>query len=118
MKEIRNAQITKVDLSMADHGVLTLELFIKSRPFECCIGGYVLGKGYLNAKEFKGYAKGIEEIMRIMDVVGVDRFNDMKGKYIRIETDGWGTIVHKIGHIIEDKWFDYYEFYKEEREGK
>lgn len=116
MKEIKNAKITKVDLSMADHGVLTLALVVEGRGWGCCIGGYVLGRGYLDAKEFKGYAKGIEEIMQIMNVVGVDHFNDMKGKYIRIEDEGWGCPIHKIGNIIEDKWFDYHEFYKEERE--
>ena len=51
-----------------------------------------------------------------MDVVGVSRFSEMKNKYIRVETEGWGDTIHKIGNIIEDKWFDYHEFYKKERE--
>ena len=118
MKEIQNAKITKVDLSMADHGCLTLELFIEGNGWGCCVGGYALGHGYVGAKEFIGFPKGIEEIMRIMNVVGVSRFNEMQGKYIRVETEGWGSfIIHKIGNIVEDKWFDYHEFYKKEREG-
>lgn len=111
MKEIENAKITKVDLSMADHGILTLQLALEGSGWCTCFGGRVIGKGYLGAKEFVGYEKGTEEIMRIMDVVGVERFNDMKGKYVRVEIDGWGSPVHKIGNIIENKWFDYYEFY-------
>ena len=51
--------------------------------------------------------------MQIMNVVGVDRFSDLKGKYIRVETNGNGPIK-RFGHIIEDKWFDYREFYKKE----
>lgn len=31
--------------------------------------------------------------MRIMDVVGVSRLEDMKGKYIRVATKGWGSTV-------------------------
>ena len=116
MKEIQNAKITKVDLSMADHGCLTLELGIEGKGWGCCFGGYVLGYGYVGAEEFEGSPKGIIEIMRIMDVVGVSRFNEMKGKYIRVETEGWGGSIYKIGNIIEDKWFDYREFYKKERE--
>lgn len=112
---IENARITSVDLSMADHGILTLQIAIKGDGWGCCLGGYILGNGCLGAKEFNGSPKGIEEIMRIMDVIGVNKFNDMVGKYIRVEKgEGWGDIIHKFGNIIEDKWFDYKEFYKEE----
>jgi hypothetical protein len=66
---------------------------------------------YLGAKDFKGSAKGTEALMRIMDVVGVHRWEDIKGKYIRIVDPGWGGIVDKIGNIIEDKWFSQKEFF-------
>lgn len=116
MKEIKNAKITKVDLSMADHGVLTLELVLEGQSWGCVFGGYVLGHGCLDSKTFKGSSKGIEEIMRIMDVVGVDHFGEMVGKYVRVEVGGWGDTIKKIGNIIKDKWFDYNEFYKKEEE--
>lgn len=114
MKEIQNARITHVDLSMADHGVLTLELVLEGDGWGCVFGGYVLGHGFVGSKTFSGSAKGIEEIMRIMDVVGVDKFNDMQYRYVRVETDGWGGTIKKIGNIIKDKWFDYDDFYKKE----
>ena len=50
--------------------------------------------------------------MRIMDTVGVERWEDLKGKYIRIVDEGWGSSVKKIGNIIEDKWFDIDKFFK------
>lgn len=112
--EIENAKITNADLSMEDHGCLCLRLTLEGQGWGCCFGGRVIGKGYINAKEFKGYAKGSEEIMRIMDTVGVDKFSDLKNKYVRVELNGWGSTVSKIGNIIENKWFDYNEFYKEE----
>lgn len=111
MSEIKNAIITSADLSMRDHGVLTLSLAIKGEGWGVVLGGHVLGHGYLGAKQFNGSPKGIEEIMRIMDVVGVDQFSDLKGKYIRVENEGWGSTIKKFGNIIEDKWFDYEEFY-------
>ena len=111
--EIKNALITFADLSMADHGAFTLRIGIK---FDQCvhteIGGYALGHGYIGASQFEGSPKGIEEIMRIMDVVGVDRFSELEGKYIRIVDEGWNKPIKKFGNILEDKWFDYEEFYK------
>lgn len=112
-KRIENATITSADLSMEDHGVLTLWLQIEGDGWGCAIGGYVLGHGYVGAKEFEGSPKGIEEIMRIMDVVGVSSFSELAGKQIRVETEGWGGRVTKFGNIIKNKWFDYKEFYKE-----
>jgi len=29
-------------------------------------------------------------------------------------SDGWGSIISKIGNIIEDKWFDQRAFFSEE----
>ena len=50
--------------------------------------------------------------MNIMNVVGVERFNDMKGKYVRVAIKGLGSPVKIIGNIIEDKWFDPELFFK------
>ena len=32
-------------------------------------------------------------------------------QYIRFEDNGWGSIITKIGNIVEDKWFDLKEFF-------
>lgn len=111
---IENAIIKSADLTMEDHGCLTLWLHVEGCGWGCGIGGYCIGKGYLDAKEFTGFAKGIEEIMRVMDTVGVSKFSELKGKHIRVEVDGWGSGIKKFGHIIKDKWFDYEEFYSDE----
>lgn len=110
---IENAKIVSADLSMEDHGVLVLELILEGDGWGVTFGGRVLGKGYVGADEFSGSPKGIEEVMRIMDVVGVGSFSELEGKYVRAETSGWGGTVEKIGNITKNKWFDYHEFYKE-----
>lgn len=109
--EIVNALIENVSLSMADHGVLYYYLTLKMNGCGCSYGGRIIGKGYLGAKEFQGYEKGTEALMRIMDVVGVEKWEDMKGRYVRVELPGWGGIVDRIGNIIEDKWFSQEEFF-------
>ncbi len=111
--KIENAQITSVDLSMADHGVLCLSMQLDGKGWGCIYGGYAIGKGYLGAKEFEGSAAGNEYLMRIMDIVGCEKFSNMKGKYIRTATRGCGDLVKIIGNIIEDKWFDPDSFFED-----
>lgn len=78
-------------------------------------GGYVLGHGYLGSENFKGSKAGLEAIMRIMDVVGVDDLIEMKGKHVRVATKGLGHSVKIIGNFIKDEWFDYESFFKDEK---
>lgn len=109
--EILNAKIEDVSLTMADHGCLTFYLHLKMQNAGVSVGGYCIGHGYLGAKEFDGYDKGTEVLMRIMDTVGVDKWEDLKGKFIRIKSNGWGSIIDEIGNIIDDKWLNFREFF-------
>ena len=111
---IENAKITEVDLSMADHGCLCAEIALEGDGWGCVYGGFKIGSGYLGAKEFKGHKLGTEYIMRIMDTVGVSKYNHMVGKYIRVATLGWGDTIKIIGNIVEDKWFDTGSFFEDQ----
>ena len=111
--EIKNAKITNADLDMRDHGCMTMRITLDGDGWGVNYGGYCLGHGYLGAKEFDGSAKGMESIMRIMDVVGVECFSDLTGKYVRVATKGWGTTVKIIGNVIKDQLFDIEEFFKD-----
>ena len=115
---IKNALITNVDLSMADHGCLTLAMTLEGGGWGVVYGGYCLGKGYLGADDdfFDGSAAGMEYLMRIMDTVGVERFQDLRGKYVRVATKGWGDPIKIIGNIIKDKWFDAETFFADKEE--
>lgn len=109
--EIKNGKITEVTITMADHGVCTFYLIIEGNGVGFAYGGYVIGHGYLNSKHFNGSSKGIEAMLKIMDTVGVDTWENLKGQYIRYEDNGLGSSVKKIGNIITDKWFDIEEFF-------
>lgn len=111
--KIENAKINSVDLSMEDHGCMTLSVVLEGKGWCCTYGGYCLGHGYLGAKTFDGDDKSMPYIMQIMDTVGVSRFNNMVGKYIRVATKGWGDVIKIIGNIIEDKWFDPESFFND-----
>lgn len=111
--EIINAKITNAELTMEDHGVLCYWLTLEGAGWGVGVGGYVIGKGYLGAKEFSGSEKGTEAIMRIMDTVGVEKWSDLKGKYVRACIEGCGSGVHRFGHITDNKWFDQKEFFED-----
>lgn len=109
--EIKNAKITNVSLSMEDYGCLTFYITLDGGGWGCNYGGYCIGKGYLGAKIFRGSEAGLEVLMRIMDTVGVECWEDLKGQYCRVKTEGWGGKILSIGNILKDKWFDIKEFY-------
>ena len=112
--EILNARITDVSLSMRDHGCLTYWLSLKIQGGAYCnYGGHCIGHGYLGSDHFDGSPYGLEAMMRIMDVVGVEKWEDLKDKCIRVKSDGWGPIVDEIGNLMEDKWFNQKQFFAE-----
>jgi hypothetical protein len=101
---------------MADYGCLVLSMTLKGNGWGVTYGGYCLGHGYLGADDFDGSASGIEYIMRIMDTVGVERFQNLKGKYVRVAKNDWGDPVKIIGNILKDKWFDALTFFVDKKE--
>lgn len=117
-KEFWNAKITEASISMADHGCLTFTIFLEGSGRCCGFGGYSIGSGYLGAKEFSASGDGLEAMMRIMDTVGVEKWEDLIGKYVRVVDPEWGGIVTCIGHVTKEKWFDIKEFFTKKSEGK
>lgn len=119
MGKISNAKITGVSISMADHEMLTFWVSVKGWGWGCNVGGYGIGRGYLGAEPDEFTAEsgcGLEAMMRIMDAVGVEKWEDLVGKYCRVGHDGPGSTITGIGHIIdEDKWFDISLFFKEKQ---
>lgn len=115
MEEILNAKITSVSLSMEDHGCLTFWVTVDGGGWGVSLGGYAIGHGYLGADKFEGYDAGLEAMMRIMNVVGVEKWEDLKGKFVRVKSKGLGTSVHTIGNILTDEWFDLKEFFEDKK---
>ena len=47
---------------------------------------------------------------KIMEVVGVRSWEDLKGKYVRYEDNGGGSRITKIGNIIKNDWIHVDDF--------
>lgn len=114
--EIKNAKITKTMLGREDHGIMTFMIFIECDRFGCGVGGYALDE-YDKATDTRVFrAKSMESISKILEVVGVDKWEQLPGKYIRIKDNGWGSTVDEIGNLMEDKWFNLREFFSNKGE--
>lgn len=92
-RTIENAKITGTKISMEDHGCLTFDLVVEGKGWGCCIGGYAIGHGYLNSDYWDATGAGLVAMMKIMNTVGVSKWEDLKGKHIRVESEGWGKII-------------------------
>lgn len=114
---IKNAKITSVSITMSDHGCLCYWIMLEGSGWGCGFGGYAIGKGCLGAKDsdFKAETgNGLVAMMRIMNVVGVSKWEDLEGQFVRVAMpDNWGTSIHIIGNILNNKWFDQKKFFAE-----
>lgn len=115
---ISNARIRSTMLGREDHGIMTFMIYIDACNFSCGVGGFGLDKYDDNIKTRIFRAESMEAISKILDVVGVDKWEDLPGKYIRFEDNGWGSTITKIGNIINDKWFNMREFFEKNKQGE
>lgn len=114
--EIVNARITETMLGREDHGIMTFMIFVEMDKGSICgIGGYALDY-YDREKRSRAYSsKSMESVAKILDTVGVKTWEELPGKYIRVKSEGWGCCIKEIGHIINDKWFNFEEFFTSEK---
>ena len=117
--EIKNAKIEYVSLYIEDHDILTFSIGLNLESGCCELGGYALDQSFRNNKndnsfeyERKCSPAGLDCLRKIMEVVGVRSWEDLKGKYVRYEDNGWGSRITKIGNIIKDDWIDIDNFMK------
>jgi hypothetical protein len=90
---MKNAIIRSTNLGYEGHGIMTANLHLDYGGGGQAFGGYDMGGNF-----------GMEFIKNVIDTVGVQNWEELPGKHIRVEAEH--TLVSKIGNIIEDKWFD------------
>lgn len=116
MTVVRNAKISYATLGFEDHEIFTCGVGLDCGAFHIGMGNYALDEW--DKKLGKRIAKngmGIEFIRGIMEAVGVDEWSKVKGKLVRVKlsSEHLDGKVLAIGHILEDKWFEPREFFKE-----
>lgn len=109
--EIRNGKITSTKLGREDHGIMTFMIYVEFYGEGCGFGGYALDMWDKASNKRVFTVKGMEAISEILDVVGVDYWEELPGKYIRVKDNGWGSTLDEIGNLMEEKWFNIREFF-------
>lgn len=109
MSVIRNARISSTQLGYEDHGILTCWLHLVFSGSGQGFGGYGLDAPPIaRAAGFEREPSVVAGfwIARILKTIGVSQWEDLKGKFVRVESaDEWG-LIDGIGHITDDAlWF-------------
>lgn len=109
---ILNARISKTFFGIEDHGIFTFSISVVIEGgLICSIGNYGLGQTIHGKTHYD--AKTSEAICRILKVVGVDSWEQLKGQYIRVEYDGLDAGIHTIGNLMKDEWVNLKEFFSD-----
>jgi len=90
--EIKNAKIESTQLGKEDHGIPTCFITLDYGSAGQGFGGY----------DLRYY--GIEMIIRILEVVDVEKWEDLVGKYVRVKIED--GLIQAIGHITKDSWYN------------
>jgi hypothetical protein len=109
-REIVNARITSTRLGYEDHGILTGMLMLDYGWGGQGFGGYALDRrppqdaeGRRSGSRRPSLACGLW-IARVLKVVGVENWEDLPGKYVRVDHEHGK--IHRIGNVLHDNWFD------------
>lgn len=102
---IRNAVIESASITTANRGILDAWLMLDYGGSGQGFGGWAL---YL-PKSFthhKLLSTAGHYIYRCMEIAEVDEWSKMKGRTIRVETEGNFGRITAIGNIVKDDWFN------------
>lgn len=109
--EIKNAIIESITIDDADRGFLNMQVNLSYGRTGQGFGGYAL---YLpesfDNHELKSIAGHF--IWRVMEIAGVSRLDNAKGKSIRVRVNN--GIVEAIGHILNEDWLCPKEDFKDD----
>lgn len=104
MKEILNAKIISTFLGYEDHGRFVYRIIVDYGSTQQGLGDYVLDTFIGSRGKCVGSSMGMDKLMDITKTVGVDSWENLKGKHIRVERED--HLIKRIGNILMDKWFD------------
>lgn len=106
-----NAQIKSTKLGFISNGIFdfTLVLDIQGGG-DVAFGGWTMDQYDKDKGRRVGTAYGMNVTMRILEVVGVNTWEELKGKYIRIKHTKLEDRVFSIGNHMKEEWIDFYNY--------
>lgn len=106
--EVKNAKITKTTLGLGDRE-FTFYLYLDYGGSGQGAGGRCMAE-YKN-NEYRGTAYGLDLIIKILEIVDVENWEELVGKHIRVDANH--SDVRAIGNLLNDKWLNFDEHAKE-----
>lgn len=100
--------IKSTRLGFEDHGILTTSLTVEWQGGAIGVGGFCLDEPKdREAKDYsrRGTAYGLDHIIRIIETVGVAKWEDLVGKQVIVLFEGaslWGAISVGIASTTDD----------------
>jgi hypothetical protein len=102
---IKNAIIEGTTLGVEDHGIFTAMISLDyGDSGHQGFGGYAFDEWQEEKKKRVGVGFGIDFIRSVLETLEVETWEDLIGTHCRVDSEH--CKVHKIGHILKDKWFD------------
>ena len=103
---IENAVISSTQLGTGDSPCFNFWINLDYGGSGQGFGGHALDQWDEPAGRRVGVAYGTEAIMGVLRVVGVDNWEQLPGKSVRVKkTDHFGRIV-ALGNYLKDEWLD------------
>jgi len=99
---IKNAIISSADIVIEEYGFLGAWLYLDFDGSGQGFGGYNLYSPS-SSKHHKLETVAGHFIYRILEIAGVDKWNKLKGKTVRVK--GTHSGIEAMGHIVKDDWF-------------
>lgn len=113
--EMLNDKITETKLG-EDHGCLTAYICVEGDGWGGGMGGHCLDHWHRDVGYYDS-PDGYGAIIELMKTLEVDKWEDLKGKYVRVHVDEHNTI-DRIGHLMKNKWFSFKEYFEKVKEIK
>ncbi len=105
---IKNARIVSTHLGPSHGTAFTFSLELDNGHGTRNVGNLDMGRYNKRKERYEGWSGAVPMIIAILQVVGVDSWEDLPGKHIRYKESSGG--VYAIGHIIKDNWLEFGEF--------
>ena len=111
MIEEKNASIKSTFLGIEDHGFFTFYLYLDYGNSGQAAGGYVLDvPGSPDTDNHKKLARSLKIIEEILKVVGVEEWEKLPGKFMKVKADRGN--VYAIQNVLGGEWLNFDEYFK------
>lgn len=95
-----NCQIVGTHLGFEWHNILTLDLTLEGDGWGVGFGGYRMDG-----------PRGMDCLKELLETLEVGKYEDLKGMYVRMISEGVGGRCLAIGHLLKDRWFSFEQFF-------